>query len=333
MGFINLNQIEKSVIFKGDFTTENELVFSFFDGISASGYDEKFEQALALGCYALTTETVGASLDKISRDLNGDLGRIRALLELRGIKEKQTQEGSTVERDLAEVIQKYVDANNWPDEIINVGEKTGEIARSKIGDIQANLVEIGARIIVESKMDGTVKTGSPSKITADPEKKTAYGQNASALVNRNAEISIFVGDVNRSDAAMVKAGRVQFFPEQPSFIVLIDQARGDYSLLEAVYGLARWLVYGWEAGEQRFEVANLITGRVKEQVERLSKSAKHLENIRTSANAILKSLDSFEEEQENLKTSIARLSDQSDELAKTPSDKALKRAIYLETKS
>lgn len=332
MTFINLNQQEKEVLFKGDFQTANEIIFSYFDAISASDYDLKFEQALALGCYAMSAETVGASLDKITRDLNGDLGRVRALLEMRGLKEKLTQIGTSVEVDIAEVLQQFADKNNWNDEIKNVGEKTGTIPRSKIGDIQITLLDIDARIIVESKMDKSVKVGSPSKSVSDPEKKTAYGQNASALVNREAEISIFVGDVNRSDPAMVSVGRVQFFPEQPSFIVLIDQSKGDFSLLEAVYGLARWLIYGWENDTERFAVSNLLVGRVKEQVEKLAKSTKHLESIRSSASAILKSLDDFENEQENLKDSITRLSDQSSALECAPSDKSLKRDMFLDSK-
>ena len=331
MNFISINHGEESVEFKGDYSSSHPLVYTYFKSLEKSGsYDSRFEQALALGCYAMTTDKIGRVLDKISTDLDGELGELKKLIEIRGMKIITTQKGDEAETDIADVLQRHADANDWSDSIVRTGGQTGSISRSKIGDIVISLEGIDRKIVVESKLDSSVKLGDPGKKLANLEKKTAYGQNAASLANRDAVISIYVGDVNQSDKSISDAGRVVFYPELPAFVVLADAAVGDYSLVEAVYSLSRGLAYAWESGTQKWDVADLIIGRVQDQVNRLVSLQAHIDAIEKSANDILKKVEALKSERDLLGESASKLKDQSKLLRQTPTDSMLKREIYLE---
>lgn len=340
MSFINLRQQgPKSVEFKGDFSTTNEMIFNLFDNASASNYDIIFEKALALGAYALSLDEIGAMLDRTSTDLGGRLMQLKVLFEQRGLQQRIVSEkGKEFEVDLADVLLELAEKNDWSDEVRKTGEQIGVIPgrgrdSRKIGDIvvDVSLGEFKRKIVVEAKNDASFASGIPSKTTsAGASEKTDHGQNYGALANREAEIAIFVLDKKNVHSTFETFDSITFYPEQPGFTVIVDREKGDFSALKTAYALSREILRSWEQGPESWLPIDLFLERINRELSRLQSVDKLLEKVRKSASDIIKSLDEAEKDREAIRNSVDLMSE-AIALAKVEPLTALqRRSVYLE---
>lgn len=309
-GMIRLNQQTKAVESVEAISIDNEVVFAYFDSIAQSDYDATFERALALGCYALSQESIAQMLDVTARDLDGRLEQMKLLFQLRDLKQRSAAKGADAEDDIADVLQQISDARGWGDVVTATGNSIGVIARRKVGDFVIAIDGAERRIVVEAKWDSSVQPGHPSEATkpgSTPAKleKTAYGQNITALANREADIAIFVGDVGNASAGLNKQGRLVFLPEQPGFNVLVDRSNGDWSLLEATYALARTLILAESRTEDAYRAVDFAVKRLQGDLVRLDELQSLMDTVTKSAQAILTATESYAGQREAIKASLA----------------------------
>jgi len=334
--FINLEPHNKRVVFKGDFELDSEFVFSFFDSMPAADYESEFERALVLGCYALRLNGTGELLNRVAMDLNGELRQLRVLMDLRGLKERVASfAGQEAEFNIIDTLQAHCDHHQWQDEIANTGGYVGALPRRKVGDAVITISGTDRRIVIESKADKSVSLGDPSttdplKTKANFETKTAYGQSLTALANRQADVSIMVHFADNTHASVRAAGLMQFLPEQPGFVVIVDRVNGDWSALTAAYTVARGMCLAWEEGAQRWEAVDLIVKRLQRELARMYAIDSQLERVRTAAQEILGSLETVAETRNAVRDSLALISEAGLALLANPVDTLTKRAVFLD---
>lgn len=241
--FISLGTDPLRVEFFGGYSIEDKGLYDFFKRFPAGEYDQQFQKALRLGVYALEEERIAAFLGRAENELDAGLERLKVIYKMVHLKEKSAGKGAVAEVELADVLQDYIDEMNWGDGVSATGEKTGVIPRRKVGDLVVAINNTDVKVVVESKMDASVPVGDPvdfderSKKSGNPE-KSAYGQNLTALVNREAQVAISVFDKASASASIRNLDDIVFQPELPGFIVKIDRARGDYANVCLAYSLA-----------------------------------------------------------------------------------------------
>jgi len=247
--FVSLGSDPKRVEFSGAKTVEDEFLYEFFKSYPADLYDDAFLKALTLGAYALKEERIAAFLGRAESELDGQLEELKILYKVRTLKEKTTTKGVAAEQDIADVLQNFVDARGWDDSIVLTGEKVGVLPRRKVGDVVVSLDGSSTKIVLESKWDKSVDLGDPVTMktlftkTVNPE-KSAFGQNLTALINREAEVSIIVFDKRNVHGSISGATEgIHFQPEIPGFIALVDREANDWSNMNVAYGVARSIAF------------------------------------------------------------------------------------------
>ncbi len=337
--FINLEHDAKTVVFKGDFQLENELVFGFFTGTPAPQYTDAFERALVLGCYALSLNGTGELLNKVAMDLNGELQQLRVLMDLRGMKERVAAvAGAEAEVNIIDTLQALSDSHGWGDEITNTGGNVGALARRKVGDAVIAIAGTERSIVIESKADKSVSLGDPAttdptKVKTNFETKTAYGQGLTALANRRADVAIMVHFADNVHKSIRDGGVIQFLPEQPGFVVIVDRVNGSWGPLTAAYALARGLCLAWDDGAERWASVDLIVKRLRRELDRMFAIDEQLERVRTAATSILTSLDLITETRESVRESLELMAQASVALLANPTDARAKHALFLDDAS
>jgi hypothetical protein len=253
--FVSLGSNPKRVEFNGTKSVEDEFLYEFFKSYPADLYDDAFLKALTLGAYALKEERIAAFLGRAEAELDGQLEELKILYKVRTLKEKATTKGVAAEADIADVLQEFVDARAWEDSIVMTGAKVGVLPRRMVGDIVVSLDGSSTKIVLESKWNKAVDLGDPTTMktlfrTTVEAEKSAFGQNLTALINREAEVSIIVFDKRNARGSIFGATEgIHFQPEIPGFIALVDREANDWSNLKVAYGVARSLAF-LSAGSQ-----------------------------------------------------------------------------------
>lgn len=333
---VRLEQTERKVVIGPNVEVENELVFALFDKTPADRYDEIFEQALVLGCYALQLEGTSELLNKVASELNTKLQNLKLLMDLRGLKERSaTFSGDEAETNIIDQLQTYADKQNWTDDIAATGATTGVIPRRKVGDAVITITGTNRRIVIESKADKSVSLGNPA--TSDPltsrtdiEKKTAYGQGLTALANREADVAINVHFEDNAHKSIRDGGSLQLFPEQPAIVVLVDRVNGRWDALHAAYALARALCIAWDDGTARWDALDLVVKRMARELDRLRTIDDQLDAVRKAAEGILNSLETITDTREGIRESLDLMDQMVEALRDNPGDTLSKRAFFLE---
>ncbi len=292
--FIKLGSDPKRVEFTGEFILENEFIYEFFNGKRATEYDATFERALTLGCYALSVERIGAFLASAEVELDLRLEELKALYTIRTLKEKYAGKGAIVEADIASVLQDFIDQRGWSDTVSLTGETIGVIPRRKVGDLVAAINgSDNCRVVIESKWDKSVDFGDPtildeSKNVTKKSEKTAYGQNLTALINREADVTIFISDTSIAhDTISNNVDGILFQPEIPGFIVLVNRDKGDWTNLFAAYSVARALAILSSEGKYEADRIAMIAKRLIRDLNNVFKLDAHLAKIDKGANQVL----------------------------------------------
>jgi hypothetical protein len=301
--FVELGTKPNRVLFGGSHEIEDDFLYECFSQIPASEYEDAFKKFLVVGAYAWREERLAAFFRKVEDEVEGRLEELKVLYKTRTLREKATTKGTAVERDAATVLQEFIDEQKWQDEVTLTGESVGVLPRRKVGDLVVDLVGYDRRVVIESKMDASVLVGDPTtldgagKASHAPE-KTAYGQNLTALVNRQADVSIIIFDKNTSSATVKaihdKEYGLRFNPEIPAFVAIIDVSRDDWSNLFLAYSLARSIALLGDGAIEHRRI-ELVVKRIVRDLGRVKQMDNQVGKAEKAANETLKALGSLRE--------------------------------------
>ena len=293
MGIININQQLKRIELK-EFEIENEIVFNFFNNLSATDRDDKLLRAIYIGVLALKEDRISAFLAKTTNELGTELESLKMIVDMK--KElfyKTTIKGSLAEDDIAEFLNNYFTEKKLKDRAILTGNTTGSLPRNKTGDIICEVEgKTELRIAIECKFDKSLKLGDiESKDVFTRKTDTAWSQLIEAQANREAKVSLIVFDKALIDNSILKNYENIGFLPSVGFIAVIDSQRGDYSNLAIAYMLARDIALNAKEVELDKELLSLIVNRIIKDINETLTIRNLVEANIENNKAILKQLE------------------------------------------
>lgn len=293
MGIINIDQQLKRVELK-EFEIENEIVFNFFNNLSATERDDKLLRAIYIGVLALMEDRISAFLAKTTNELGTELESLKMIFDMK--KElfyKTTMKGSLAEDDIAEFLNNYFIEKKLKDRAILTGNTTGSLPRNKTGDIICEVDgKTELRIAIECKFDKSLKLGDiESKDIFTRKTDTAWSQLIEAQANREAKVSLIVFDKALIDNSILKNYENVGFLPSVGFIAVIDSQRGDYSNLAIAYMLARDIALNTKEVELDKELLSLIVNRIIKDINETLTIRNLVEANIENNKAILKQLE------------------------------------------
>ncbi len=293
MGIVNINQQLKRVEIK-EFEIENEIVFNFFNNLSATERDEKLLRAVYIGVLALMEDRISSFLAKTQNELGTELESLKMLFDMK--KElffKSTIKGTLAEDEIAEFLNNFFLTKKINDKAILTGNSAGVISKNKTGDI---ICEVNGnkdlKIAIECKFDKSIKLGDiDSKDIFTKKFDTAWSQLLEAQANRDAKVSLIVFDISLIDNSILKNFENVGFVHGVGFIAVIDSQKGNYSNLAIAYLLARDILLNAKEVELDKDLLSLIVNRIIKDInEVLSIKSLVESNIETNKQ-ILKQLE------------------------------------------
>ena len=306
---IRVSQKEKSVVFP-EFTSNDPLVFEYFNGLKSDKYEESFNAMLHIGVLALMEDRVHHLIDSTEKEIFPQLERFKLMFKARDIEFKETsmKKGDKAEVEIVDVLDDYAKLNGWTDDIEQSGKTKGNLDKNKVGDVLATIeftpIDGGATehttVALEVKMDKNLSLGDPTRVnveTGDAKdkgfkastQKTAWSQLLETKANRDSPFSIMVFDVNLLSTDMQKhVSDVAYLPGIPGFVVIIDSQSGNYSNLLLTYKIARDMAIHHARGDLDVDaqVIELIVKRILHYIGDVKKIS---DEVRKYAESSIKS--------------------------------------------
>jgi hypothetical protein len=293
MSTIKLNQQLKRLEIQ-EFEIENQIVFNYFDNLSANERDEKLLRAIYIGVLALMEDRISSFLAKTNNELGTELESLKMIFEMK--KElfyKSTIKGSLAEDDIAEYLNNYFSEKRLKDRAFLTGNTAGNIPKNKTGDI---ICEVNGsselKIAIECKFDKSIRFGEiENKEIFTRKSDTAWSQLIETQANRDSKISLIVFDISLIDNSILKNfDNVGYIPGV-GFIAIVNSQKGDYSNLAIAYMLARDIALNSKEIEIDKDVLAMIVNRIIRDInEILSIKSLVMNNIENNK-AILKQLE------------------------------------------
>ena len=242
MELIKIDQKNKAVNISGC-SIEHPLIFKYFDELPENRRDEEFKRALQIGVIALMEDRFAAFLNRTEGELGTQLEALKLIYE-RNVKakEKTAQSGTNAEFEIFTEIQQYLErVGHEDDEIQMTGTSAGTMKRNKTGDIILKVNgDATKKIALEVKFNESLALGEiEGTDSLGRTRDTAISQMIESLANRDASIAIIVFDENRSSRGLKNSINGISWVPSIGFIVIIDDARRDYSNLFVAIDLAR----------------------------------------------------------------------------------------------
>jgi hypothetical protein len=293
MSTIKINQQLKRVEIK-EFEIENQIVFNYFDNLSASERDEKLFRALYIGVLALMEDRISSFLSKTSNELGTELESLKMIFEMK--KElffKSTIKGVLAEEEIAEFLNQYFGDKKLKDKAFLTGNSAGNIPKNKTGDI---VCEVNGtpdiKISIECKFDKSIRLGDiESKDIFTKKTDTAWSQLIEAQANRDSKVSLIIFDISLVENSILKNFENVGYIPGIGFVAIINSQKGDYSNLAIAYMLARDIALNAKHVELDKDVLAIIVNRIiKDIAEVLTIKSLVQSNIENNK-AILKQLE------------------------------------------
>ncbi len=242
MAIVRLDQ-KNRIIGIAECSIQHPLIFRYFDDLPERRRDDEFKRALQIGVIALMEDRFAAFLNKTEGELGTQLEALKLIYE-RNVKakEKTTSSGANAELEIYKVIQSYLERADFVnDQVVVTGASTGAIARNKTGDIVLKVNGDDAKkIAIEVKFDQSISLGEfDGSDSLGRSRDTAISQLIESMANREAKLAIIVFDQSRSSDSLKKLVNGICWVPEVGFVVIIDDARQDYSNLFIVIDLAR----------------------------------------------------------------------------------------------
>ena len=238
---ITLNQQTRKIDV-AQFVIENDVVFDYFDKLTASDREDKLYKALYIGVLALAEDRLSAFLSKTQNELGTELESLKLRFDMK--KElffKSATTGVVAEEAITEILGQYFTKQGLKDTAQMTGNSAGIIPRNKTGDIVCNVDgRDDIKIIVECKFDKSLKLGDiQEKEVFTKSSDTAWSQLIEANANRAGKVAIIVFDVEKVDTKILNTVQnVKYIPEI-GFITIVKSQSNDYSNLMIAYSIAR----------------------------------------------------------------------------------------------
>lgn len=293
MPFINLNQKLGRVEIK-DFELSNEVVFNYFNNLSAEERDEKLIRAIYIGVLALMEDRISAFLAKTTNELGTELESLKMIFEMK--KElfyKTTVKGFVAEDQVAEFLNNYFVTKKINDKAVLIGNVAGVLPKNKTGDIICELNGNPAlRIAIECKFDKSIKLGDiDSKDIFTKKMDTAWSQLLEAQANRDSKVGIIVFDVSLIDNSILKSYENVGYINGIGFVAVINSQAGDYSNLAIAYMLARDIALNAKDVELDTKFLSVIVNRIIKDINDVLMIKKLVEANIANNKEILKQLE------------------------------------------
>ncbi len=293
MAVINLNQKLGRVEIK-DFELSNEIVFNYFNNLSADERDEKLIRAIYIGVLALMENRISAFLAKTTNELGTELESLKMIFEMK--KElfyKTTIKGFVAEDQVAEFLNSYFVAKKINDKAVLIGNAAGVLPKNKTGDIICELNgNPSIRIAIECKFDKSIKLGDiDSKDVFTKKMDTAWSQLLEAQANRDSKVGIIIFDVSLIDNSILKTYENVGYINGIGFIAVINSQTGDYSNLAIAYMLARDIALNAREVELDTKFLSVIINRIIKDINDVLGIKKLVEANIVNNKEILKQLE------------------------------------------
>ncbi len=264
MNTVNLNQQLQRVEIK-KFEIENEIVFNFFNNLSATERDEKLFRAIYIGVLALMEDRISAFLAKTQNELGTELESLKMIFEMK--KElfyKSTIKGTMAEDEIADFLNNFFLEKKINDKAVLTGNTVGAISKNKTGDI---ICEVNGsselKIAIECKFDKSIKLGDIcSKDIFIKKYDTAWSQLLEAQANRESKISLIVFDISLIDNSILKNFENVGYIHGVGFVAVIDSQKGNYSNLAIAYLLTRDILLNAKEVELDKDLLTIIVNRI-----------------------------------------------------------------------
>jgi len=293
MSTIKINQQLKRIEIK-EFEIENQIVFNYFDNISANERDEKLLRAIYIGVLALMEDRISSFLSKTSNELGTELESLKMIFEMK--KElfyKSTIKGVLAEDDIAEFLNQYFSDKRLKDRAFLTGNTSGDIPRNKTGDI---ICEVNGtpnlKIAIECKFDKSIRLGDiESKDVFTRKSDTAWSQLIEAQANRDSKVSLIVFDISLVENSVLKNFENVGYIPGVGFIAIINSQKGDYSNLAIAYMLARDIALNAKQIDLDKDVLVMIVNRIIKDINEILTIKSLVFNNIENNKAILKQLE------------------------------------------
>jgi len=241
MGIVSLDQKIKKVKIS-EFSTENPIVFEYFNKLPREERDEHLQKAIYIGVLALMEDRIAAFLAKTRNELGTELESLKIIFEAKMEEFYRTSvKGVLAEDQIAEFLKTYCEDKNLNDKVYVTGNRAGAIPRNKTGDIVCELDgNPDLKIAIECKFDKSIKLGDiASKDIFTKKMDTAWSQLLESRANRDSKVSMMVFDRSLCDASIIKQFEHVGYIPGVGFVSIIDSQKGDYANLVIAYLLAR----------------------------------------------------------------------------------------------
>ena len=258
MTFLKINQQLQRVEISA-FELDNEIVFTFFNKLSAEERDEKLIRAIYIGVLALMEDRISSFLAKTTNELGTELESLKMIFDMK--KElfyKTTVKGMMAEEDIADFLNEYFTKKKLKDIAQLTGNEAGNLPKNKTGDIICLLDgKPDLRIAIECKFDKSMKMGDiAGKDVFTRKTDSAWSQLIEADANRGSKISIIVFDISLVDNSILK---------------VVDSQKGDYNNLAIAYLLARDIALNAKTVELDKDVLMMLITRMIKDINEITK--------------------------------------------------------------
>ncbi|WP_295937291.1 hypothetical protein [uncultured Alistipes sp.] len=293
MSTVKINQLLKRVEIKS-FEIENDIVFSYFDKLSAKDRDEAFMKAVYIGVLALMEDRLSSFLAKTTNELGTELESLKMIFDMK--KElffKSSIKGILAESEIAEFLQEYLNSRNIKDNIYLTGNLVGSLPKNKTGDIVCEIAEKeDVKIVIECKFDKNIRLGDiASQDLITRRSDTAWGQLLESQANRGAQIGIIVFDKSLVDNSILKYTENVSYIHDVGIIAIIDSQKGDYSNLSIAYMLARDIAVNQKQVDWDKGILELLVNRILKDALDVLSIKQLIENNIHNNKTILKTLE------------------------------------------
>ena len=293
MSTIKINQQLKRIEIK-EFEIENQIVFNYFDNLSATERDEKLLRAIYIGVLALMEDRMSAFLSKTSNELGTELESLKMIFDMK--KElfyKSSIKGILAEDEIADFLNQYFAEKRLKDRAVLTGNTAGTIPRNKTGDI---ICEVDGnpnlRIAIECKFDKSVRLGDiETKDLFTRKTDTAWSQLLEAQANRDAKVGLIVFDISLVDNSVLREFENVGYIPSIGLVAIINSQKGDYSNLAIAYMLARDIALNAKQVELDKDLLVILVNRLIKDINEITTIKSLVHNNIENNKAILKQLE------------------------------------------
>lgn len=272
MEIVRLDQKARRVCISS-FEVENQILFEFFNKLSASNRDEQLHKALYIGVLALMEDRLSSFLSKTANELGTELESLKLIFDMK--KElfyRTAVKGVLAEAEIADFLIQFLEEQKLTDKVELVGDVAGALDRNKTGDIVCHLEGSDRiKIAIECKFDKSIRMGDiQTKDVFTKKTETAWSQLLEAQANRESKVGIIVFDVSVIDnSVLTSVQNVKFVPAI-GFVAIIDSQRGDYKNLAIAYTLARDIALNSQEMALDTEMLKVIVNRVIKDINEIT---------------------------------------------------------------